>query len=226
MYLRFTGAKINVMVVFGSALLCLVLALLALGLDKVYFYLPAKELKYRADKGDVVSRQLFRGAGCGRELRLLLSLEAVVLLAASFVLIGRTVPPVVSAIVFVLVLLVSFVWLPRSRVSRPAVQLAVWCTPLVARKLGVLHPVLQVLTSRTRRRPAVNFTGLYERADFIQLLDRQAVQRVNPIADQELDLMRHALQFYDFKVRDAMVPREQVKAVNADEAVGPIFLAD
>src|SRR5258708_12316559 len=112
MYLRFTGAKINVMVVLSSALLCLVLALLALGLDKVYFYLPAKELKYRADKGDVVSRQLFRAAVYGPELRLLLSLEAVVLLAASFVLIGLTVPPAVRPLLFVLVLPVSFFWPP------------------------------------------------------------------------------------------------------------------
>jgi CBS domain containing-hemolysin-like protein len=65
---------------------------------------------------------------------------------------------------------------------------------------------------------------LYDRHDLIDLLQRQLVQPDNRIEQTELDIALHALTFGDDTVAQHLTPRRVVKAVNADDSLGPILM--
>ncbi|MEK7603239.1 MAG: CBS domain-containing protein, partial [Patescibacteria group bacterium] len=67
-------------------------------------------------------------------------------------------------------------------------------------------------------------TGLYEKQDLIELLERQEAQSDNRMEQAELVLAERALKFGDRLVRDRLVPRRVVKTVSADENIGPLLM--
>src|SRR5690606_9017383 len=88
-----------------------------------------------------------------------------------------------------------------------------------------LGPVLDaVLRFIRKHRPVHVHTGLYDRYDLIDLLERQQVQADNRIEKTELSIALHALKFGDDSVSQHMTPRRVVKAVSADEPFGPIVM--
>jgi CBS domain containing-hemolysin-like protein len=67
---------------------------------------------------------------------------------------------------------------------------------------------------------------LYERADLLDLIDKQQVQTDNRMEQAELDIAKHALTFGDKIVRDVMTPRRAVKMIPADEDLGPVLMSE
>ena len=212
------------MIQFAVALICMLLALLALALQKTYFYLPYKELKRQARYDDPMAKTLFKAAAYGADLKLLLWFITGLLAAVGFVLFDRLAPTLLSLLVVALMLWLGFIWLPRSRLTAVGAHIAIWCTPVVVWLLRTLHPLLKWAVKYIDRYIVPAHTGIYEREDLYALLERQIHQGDNRINDQELEAMRNVLQFGEYTVRDAMIPRRHVKAINVDENIGPIII--
>ncbi len=211
------------MTVFIVAFLLILLALLALTLEKTYFYVPSKELRRLASRGDGVAQTFLPAEMYGPELKLVLWIVTLLSAAGSFVLFARIAPTLLGFIVVVLVLGLGFLWIPRSRLTTVGTRLALWSTPTIVWLLGFIHPVTAFLTSFMRR-PSEPHTGLYEREDIYALLKRQKNQHDNRISPKELELLRKTLRFGDFRVRDLVIPRRQVKTVNVNDNIGPVLL--
>lgn len=214
------------MIAYIVALLLLSLALLAMTLEKAYFYVPYRELKRLAVRRDAISVTLFQAAAYGDELKLLLFTTMGVSAAGGFVLFSRIAPPVFGFVCVGLVLLVAYVWLPRTHLSQFGAQLAVWSVPLLLHVLRILHPVSERIVRRLTRFQASGHTGLYEHDDMVGLLEQQALQADNRMSEQELSLMRQVIQFGSLTTADVLVPRKQVKAVSIDDDISPVFLAE
>jgi CBS domain containing-hemolysin-like protein len=214
------------MITFIFALLLVLLALLALTLEKTYFYVPRKELKREAAHNDRLAATLFRAATYGSELRLLLWIVMGLGAAGGFVLFARVAPLPLGFVVVALVLWLGFTWLPRTRLTLLGARLAERCTPGVVEIMRVLHPILRHLAAYVGRYHLGPHTGLYEREDMEELLERQGHQSDNRISDEELERMRKLLKFGDYDVGDIVVPRKQVLAVNINDAINPVLLDD
>lgn len=212
------------MTAFIIAILLISLALLTLALQKAYFYLPYKELKRQAAARDPLARVLFRAAAYGAELKLSLWFVLSLSAAGGFVMFASVAPPVLGFVVVALTLWLGFAWIPRSRLSRFGVQLAVWCTPVVVRCLRLLHPPMEYIAMYLGRLPMGPHTGLYEREDLYDLLEQQKRQGDSRISQHELDLMRQVLGFGNRTVADILVPRRNVRALSASEHLGPVLL--
>ncbi len=209
---------------FIFAILLLLLALLVLTLEKTYFYIPSRELKRMARGGDKVAQTLFTAEVYGGELKLVLWLITGLSAAGGMVLFARVAPLLFGFLVVMLVLWLAFLWIPRTRLTLVGTYLAMWCTPVVVRLVRLVHPVASYLAFYAGRFPVGPHTGLYEREDIYELLRHQKRQNDNRISDQDLELLRKTLHFSDYHVRDIVVPRRRVKAVNVKDNIGPVLM--
>lgn len=215
------------MILFIVALVLAGLALLCIALRKTYAIIPPKELKRQARAGDTLAKVLYRAVAYGTSLPLLLWTIIVISTAASFVILAQIVPPFLAFVTEVLIIGYGFVWMPHGDVSQIGVRIVVWLTPAVTWLLSHLQPLFgRIGTWVAAHRPVTVHTGLYEREDFLTLIDRQRGQEDSRFSSDELSLLTHALTYGDKIVSDVMVPRKVVRSIKAEETVGPIMMGE
>lgn len=201
------------------------LVIATISLQKTYAAIPLKELKRRARQKDELAGLLYRAASYGTSLRGLLWSIIGIFSACLFVAVSQWFPVWLALVVCALVIWVGFVWLPSTKVTKIGAQVAAWLAPPIAWILNYLHPIFDRLLGFIRRhRPLTVHTGLYDTQDLIELLDTQQVQADNRIDQAGLDIARHALKFGDELVRDHLVPKRIVKAVNLNDDIGPVLM--
>jgi CBS domain containing-hemolysin-like protein len=205
--------------------LLLVLACLAVTLDKTYYKVSLKELKRRARAGDRRAKQLYRAAAYDTTLQLLLWFIIVASVAVSIVLLTGIVAGWLAAIVGILIIWLAFLWLPHNRVSDLAERLTLMLTPLLVWLLHYMHPALSPV-SKIVYRSRISSTGIFSKEDLLELLDWQKEQPGNTIPPAELEIMRSSLLFEDKKVGDVLIPRRIVDVVDVDEVIGPVLLGE
>lgn len=207
----------------------LVFVVVAIGLwvlERSYRHVPAHELKRLARSGDDVAQLLYQAAAYGTSLRVLLRGGAIVLAALSLIALIQAFGSLLGVIVvLVLVGLGGFIFVPGNELTRTSLALAKWAAPAIAWLLERLQPVLDAGVRFARRyRHVYVHTGLYEKTDLAELLERQRGQEDSRISVSEIDLLRHNLSFGDKLVVDALVPKRVVKTVAASDAIGPVLM--
>lgn len=201
------------------------LTILAVSLQRTYSKVPLKELKHRARKGDEMAAAIIKAAGYGHSLRAILWLLIGLSGAGFFVLISLWTPVWLALLLSVGLIWTSFVWVPAGRVTVVGERIAATLAPVLAKLLLYIHPVIDWFVRMLRRhRPITIHSGLYDRADLINLLEHQQIQPDNRIERAEIDIALHALRFGDDAVGQHMVPRRQVRAVSADDPLGPVLM--
>ena len=207
------------------AAILLVLALAGVVVRKTYFYIPRRELKRQAEHHDKVAKQLYRAVAFGNSLRGLLWLYIGLTSAASFILLARVLHMWASLLIVGPLLWITFSLLLASRVGRVGTRLTMLVTPAIAWLLNYLHPLLSRGADVVEQRYVMpDHTRLFERADLLDLIERQQNQADNRLPPEELEIAKRALSFDDYKVSDVLTPRKQVKTVLADAVVGPILI--
>jgi CBS domain containing-hemolysin-like protein len=207
------------------AIILLLLALAGIVARKTYYYLPAREMKRRAEKGDELALKLYRAVGYGNSLSVLLWLYIGLTAATGLVLLAKQLSLGPSLIVVAVLLWLGFSLLPATRITRLGVWLTKMITPAVAWLLNLLQPILSrgAETVETRYIAGAH-TKLFERADLVELVERQKFQTDNRLSEEELEIVRRALSFDEYKVRDVLTPRKQVKTILATDTIGPILI--
>jgi len=207
------------------AIVFLLLALSGIVLRKTYFYLPLHELQRQALKHDEVAERLYKAAAFGNSLRGLLWLYIGLTSAASIVLFARELPIWASLLVVGPLIWIAFSLIPATRRTYLGTELTILATPLIAWFLNYLHrPISRIADLLSRRYVIGHHTRLFEREDLLELLRRQQEQPDNRIPEEELVIARRALGFDDHRVADLLTPRKEVKAISADDTVGPILI--
>lgn len=212
------------MLSFILALVLVLLALLAVTLDKVFDHWPAKELKRRSRTGNANAQTLYHAAAYGASLQLLLAIIIVLAIAGSFVLFSVVAPPLFAFIIDLLIILLGFFLVPAGRPTSLDTQLALWCSPGLAWLLHYLNAPLEWLNGLRKHRSG--HTGLYEKDDLLHLLSAQSHQSDSRISQSSLDLLERALTFEDRLVRSCMTPRKQVRMADAREPITPVIIRD
>ena len=209
-------------------LLSLVLAaftLLAVSLLRTYKAIPVKELKRRARENDPIAQMLYRAASYGHSLQTLLWVLVGVTSALFFLYVSRSTDTWFAFISCVAVIWFGFLWLPAQQTSKLGSEIAARLAPIFAWPLQWLHPFLDWVARQARNvHPVKVHTGLYEKEDLVELIDKQEIQADNRIDKAGLEIARHALVFGDKIVRDILVPRRVVKAISSDETLSPVTM--
>jgi CBS domain containing-hemolysin-like protein len=199
--------------------------IISITLMKAYTHVPAKELKRRARAGDVTANALYKAAAYGHSLRALLWFFIGLFAASFFVLLVHSTSSWVAVLGSAALLWFGFAWLPNSEVSSFGNVLAKLFTPPLVWLVRQLQPMLSgpVLFIHNHRHIRIH-TGIYEKADLVELLKQQKKQADNRISKEELTIASNALQFGDKLVRDVMVPRRMAKTVAAGDTIGPLLM--
>lgn len=210
-------------------MLGLLLALLALVLwvlYRTYQHVAPKELKRLARAGDEVAAVLYRPVAYGLSLNLLLRLLALVFGVLSLVCLTQAVGIWLAVLVLLVIAVVGgFVLVPAGELTHSSLWLARRGAPGIAWLLERLHPFFSAAARFIRRhRPLHVHTGLYEKADLVDLLEAQQNQPDNRITPAEIELLKHALTFGDRTVASCLTPKRVVKLVSASETVGPVLM--
>lgn len=213
------------MVSYILAILLVALVCLAITWHKVYFALPAKELKRRAEQGDRAAAKIWPVVAYGPGLRVFTWLVIGFASGGSFLLLARVAPPFMSLFAIVLLVWLMFAWIPNKQAGNLSLRLTLMSNQIVLWVVRSFDPVFRRIASLARTRLSfAQHTEVFEREDLIDLLQRQKSQPDSRISLEELDLAESALKFSDHRVRSAMVKRQQVKTVSADDTISPIFL--
>jgi CBS domain containing-hemolysin-like protein len=213
------------MIAYMFGLLLVALGLGALALQRLYSSVPVHELKRLAARGDQLARLMYRPAGYGASLRLLLWVVLAVSWSAGLVLLVTAMPALYSLALVVALSLVAFVWLPSLRLTQTSVRVAGWFASPLAWLLAHLHPVLGPASRFIQeRRNLEPHSRLYEPEDLLALLQQQKEQPGNRIASEKLELAARALTFGDHSAAQIVRPRKDTYVVNADDVIGPVLL--
>lgn len=210
---------------FILGILCTVLAVTAWVLLQTYRHVPRHELK-RLARHDEVAALLYRAVAYGASLKVLLSCAATVFgvlaLAAFSAAIGFWLAVVLLAV------LLAVGWLvlvPGDELTHSSLWLARKLAPIIAWLLERLTPAIDAVVRFVRGRHGVRVhTGMYEKSDLVELLERQKGQPDSRIPENEVELLQHALTFGDKLVSDALIPMRVVKMVGAGETIGPVLM--
>ncbi len=201
------------------------LTLLAVSLQRTYATVPLKELKRRARGGDELAAGLLKAVAYGHSLRAVLWFLIGLTSAGFFVLVSLTTPTWLALVASVVLVWAGFVWLPSSRISKWGEKLAAWAAPLLEKLLAYINPIIDRIVGFIRsHRPLHVHSGLYERADLLELIEQQQVQPDNRIEKTELEIAKHALSFGDLTIGSRMTPRRAVKQTSADDSLGPVIM--
>lgn len=207
-----------------SGIVLIIVALLALALQRLYSSIPARELKRLAQRGDHLAQALYRVVAYGTSLRILLWAIAVITVTAGALLVVPHLPLLVSVIVLLGLSATMLVFLPATPLTAHTAQWAAWISPVLTWVLSHLHPLLDKAAQLSKRRVAMPHTALYEKEDLQHILTRQREQVDNRIHAQELELVERALAFGDKRAADIAQSSKAACLVNADDTIGPILL--
>lgn len=207
------------------AILLLVLVfLLCLVLYKITKALPIAELRRRARAtNDKHTQVLHKLLAFQTSLKIVILLLGVASGTVIFLLASRVSGWLAAAFI----LIGSWAALDERFSVAPGGWLwraAGYVAPLVVPVVDFSQPLLGAIASRLGQ-PKIH-SGIYEREDLLELLDRQKSQIDNRVSEPELKAARGALTFGDKTVASVMAARKAVKWVSRDDPIGPKLMDD
>ncbi len=213
------------MITYIATIVLFVLALVGIFVRKTVFATPLPEQKRRAVNGSDRTKALYRIAAYDGSARVLFWSWISLATAGAFVLLTTFTPLWLSFVLVVLILWFGFSWLPANEGSSLGLSLTLLVAPAVSWLLNVLfHPLnasAKVVAKRYARPP---HTGIYEREDVMSLLVRQQGQVDNRLSNEELEIVKRALDFGDHTVNDVLTPADKIFSIIADDTVGPVLI--
>lgn len=216
------------MISFIFGLLCALLTIVFAALYRAFAHTSTKELKRRARQGDEVAALLYKTVSYGLSAKFVLGAFGLLSLYGALVLLVDALGAWLALPLLVALGIVGALFVDaKGGAARAALWIALRVSPALAWLLERLHPLLDWLTRSIRKLfPLRLHSGLYEKEDLVALLEQQKSQPDNRIPSGEIDLLAHALTFGDKTVVDALVPKRVVKAIAADEPIGPVLMGE
>ena len=207
------------------AIFLLVLAFLkSLLLYKTSKALPLAELRRRARlSSDKHNQALYKLLAFQSSLKIFI----LVIGAASGAILLLLLANISGWLVAVFILATSWLLLDDRFAVRPGSWLwkvAGTIAPIELPVVDFLQPALAQLANAIGH-PKIH-SGVYEKEDLLELLNRQKSQIDNRISETELKVARGALTFGDKTVFSVMTPRKAVEWVNRDDSIGPKLMDD
>jgi CBS domain containing-hemolysin-like protein len=216
------------MTLFLLGLFFVAITVCLLAIYQVYTALPVAELKRRANKGDEVALLLHKTVAYGANARLVVGALAIFFAGTSIVLLDSALGSWLASMTVIWLCLSLFVIVYlQGGSAKFSTKLAAKVSPGIAWIVERVHPVVDAVT---RRLPvaakAFRHTGMFERDDLLQLLEKQRNQADNRINIDDLEIVKNVLEFGDKYVSDVSIPKRVVQSVGVEETVGPVLMGE
>ena len=212
--------------IFGLVFAALTVCVVAV--YRAYDHVMPRELKRRARRGDEVAAVLYRVASYGMSSKVLLVVLGIVTGYFSLALLTNALGVWTTGFVLIVLGIAGAIFVQSNGgANRVSVWLATRISPAVGWIVERLNPVFELLGQLGRRLfPLHVHTGVYEKEDLADLLERQKTQPDNRIDPHEIELLKHALKFGDKTVAETLVPKRIVKVVSSADSTGPVLMGE
>ena len=213
------------MIMFILAVFLGALMILSVSLLKTYSHIPVKELKRRAQRNDELAKTLYSAVEYGISLPVLLWIIIGITTALFFLVLTNSLPSWVAVFGCAAILWFGFAWLPNARVTAWSNLIAKKAAPIMAWILSFIYPFFNAVGEWVKKHSKITVhSGLYQKEDLIELLDKQMGQHDNRMTAYEIGIIKSALSFSEKIIRDIMTPARVVKTVSMHDSIGPILL--
>lgn len=205
----------------------ILIALSALGIivRKTVFSIALPEQKRRAQHGNERTKALYRLAAYGDSARVFFWAWISITAASGMVIIARTINPWLSLVIIAALIWFSFAWLPKGSGSTLGLRITLLLAPSISALLNFLYKPLHASSKVVAKRfGQQRHTGIYERSDLEEFLERIEHEDESRIAEEELQIIRRALAFQNQTVADCMIPASKLMVVKSDDTVGPVLI--
>ena len=136
---------INVLI----GILLVVLSSVFIVVRKTYLQIPVKELKRRATKNEPGYSDLYKAVAYGSSLQGFLWFLIIILSALGFVIIASNLSLLIAVIVISILVFVSYIWLPNSRLSDFGQKITITINPALVWLLSYLDPLIKKISTKT-----------------------------------------------------------------------------
>ena len=199
-----------------------VLTILSVSLLKSYHRIPIKELRRQARKGNKFAGSAYKVVAYGFSAEILLWILISIFGAWLFIELSQHLDWWQAFIAEVIIIWAAFWWVPSRELNNLNQKLVIAFSPVLAKVLSILSPILVRLEKLFAKLTNVHIhTGIYEKEDLLELLDRQTNQVDSRVSDYDLTVARSALTFGDKLVRDIMTPKRMMSTIYADDSLSP-----
>lgn len=213
------------MFAIAAAIILITLSVLGLIVRKTVFSIALPEQKRRAQHGNERTKALYRLAAFGDSARVFFWAWISITAASGMVIIARTINPWLSLVIIAGLIWFSFAWLPKGNGSTFGLRLTLLLAPSISAILNFLYKPLHASSKVVARRfGEQRHTGIYERSDLEEFLERVEQEEDSRIAEQELEIIRRALEFQNQTIADCMIPASKLMVIKNDDTIGPVLI--
>jgi CBS domain containing-hemolysin-like protein len=208
-----------------TAVVLLLVTVSCLIMLKSYAYVPSHEIKRRAENQDALASRLYRATAYGTSLQLLLSVFVIITAGTGIVLLVRTMSAVMGIAAVIVLMTVFFVAQTSQLFVSYGTRMTAMLTPAVAWIMNYCYPFLNRMATLGSKHPGMPLhTGVFERSDLLQIIERQKLQPDNRISVADLAITQHALIFDDHTASDVLITSDSLKTVLSNDVIGPILI--
>jgi CBS domain containing-hemolysin-like protein len=190
-----------------------------------FLQINAYALKAKAQAGDKEARKLYPIHKQGYDMLAILIIKTVVIHIALVATIIAVFPVIAIIIISPVLIIMNSLVLPLLYADRIGLFVLVKSAGWTQRVLNYSPIVTKPLSRFVEKRLDLREPRLLgSKQELYKLLEKHTESNSSSIADHEIELVRHALDFSSKQVRDFMTPRRVVKRIAANDEVGPILI--
>jgi metal transporter CNNM len=207
-----------------AILVLLICSALFSGLTIGILSLNHYELKHKAQLGDKAAKIVYPIRALGHQLLVTLLIGNVLVNAGIVALLNTQINGILAVVGTTIFVVLFGEILPMAYLQRFALQLTARIAPVLKYIIIILAPVAKPLGKLLDSRLGEDGPNIFSKEELHNILEELAVSKHSDIDEDEIRIVRHALNFGDKQVREVMTPRRVVTTVSAEEVVGPVLL--
>lgn len=190
-----------------------------------FLQINAYDLQAKARAGNTQAKKLYPLHKQGYQIVVLLVFDVIIVHLALLATTITVCPIWVVILLTPFVVLMSGFILPLFYADKIGLYLLAWKPEWILKFLRYTSIVIKPLATFVEKRLDMHTPQLLgSKQELYKLLEKHTESSDSVIADHEIELIRHALDFSSKQVRDFMIPRRVVKRIASHDEVGPILV--
>lgn len=195
------------------------------GLTMGLMSLSVFELKRKCELGDTAAKMVYPIRARGNELLVSLIIGNVLVNSAIAVLLEAIMPgdnafSGLITVIFATALITFFgEILPQSLLIKHGLSFSAMLSKQITFYLNTLRPISKPIAKVLDRAVGRELPTIYSTDELVKILEEHEQSQDSDIEEDELRIVRNALEFGDRKIGDIMTPKSMIAAIEKDEVL-------
>lgn len=182
------------------------------------------ELKRKAQLGNKDARAVYPIRAYGHQLMVSLLIGNIVANATIVAILMSRMHGFYAVILTTIAVVLFGEILPMIYIRKHSLTVAARLSGVLKYLLLGFTPIAKPLGTMLDKQFGDEGSSVYSKEELYKILEKHTSSEFSDIEADEVEIVRHALEFGDKQVREVMTPRRVVTAVEVDDVIGPILI--